>query len=98
MKNFPAILTATLFTSAAHAEHLSVTFGAASDLSALYGGVDLSGNAKQNNDIAAPVISLGGLDLDGVGSNDDQIEIGFSVKATGGKLGRLSAGYRLDEV
>ena len=97
MKKLLTIITATLLASAAQAEKLSVTFGAPADLSARYGDIDLSGNAKQNADIPAPFITVIGLDLDGLGTNDDRIEIRFSVKATGGELSRLAAGYRLDE-
>ncbi|MCF7848252.1 MAG: hypothetical protein K9M45_05320, partial [Kiritimatiellales bacterium] len=97
MKNILTILSIALLTVGAHAEKLSVTFGAPSDLAAQYGEHNLTGNAKQNADIAAPTISIGGLDLDGVGKNDDKIEIGFSVKAAGGDLKRYAMGYRLDK-
>lgn len=97
MKKILPLLTAALFASGAHAEQLSVTFGAAADLSARYGDIDLTGNAKQNADIAAPLITVTGLDLDGIGANDDRIEIRFSVRATGGELRRLGLGYRLDK-
>lgn len=97
MKKALTLLTAALVASGAHAEQLSVTFGATADLSVRYGDIDLSGNATQNDDIAAPHITLTGLDLDGVGANDDSIEVRFSVKATGGELRRLAAGYRLDK-
>jgi sialate O-acetylesterase len=97
MKLLRILFAAALFASAAHAERLRVAFGTPAELSARSGDVDLSGNAKQNSDIAAPVILVGGLDLDGRGKNDDQLEIRFSVKATGGELSRLAAGYRLDQ-
>jgi len=97
MKKILLLFTVALFTSVAHAETLSVTFGATTDLSARYGDIDLSGNAKQNDDIAAPLVTVTGLDLDGLGANDDQIEVRFSVKATGAELRRLAAGYRLDK-
>ncbi len=96
MKMLLAILTVALLNAGAHAEELNVTFGADSDLAAKYGEHDLTGNAKQNADIAAPNISIGGLDLDGLGANDDKIEVKFAVTATGGDVARLAQGYRLD--
>jgi len=96
MNKIPTILTVALLAAGVHAERLSVTFGARADLAASYGKHDLTGNARQNRDIAAPLITIDGLDLDGIGANDDKIELKFAVAATGGKLGRLAAGYRLD--
>ena len=74
MKTILAVLAVALLNTGADAEELNVTFGAGSDLAAKYGEHDLTGNAKQNVDIAAPHISIGGLDLDGLGANDDKIE------------------------
>jgi sialate O-acetylesterase len=96
MKKILTIITAALLTAGVYAERLGVTFGASEDLAAKYGEHNLTGNAKQNADIAAPIISIGGLDLDGVGANDDKIEVKFAVTATGGELGRFAQGYRLD--
>jgi sialate O-acetylesterase len=96
MKKILTVFAVALFAINAQTETLSVTFGANADRAARYGDIDLSGNAKQNSDVAAPVITVTGLDLDGIGVNDDQIEVRFSVRATGGKLSRLAAGYRLD--
>ncbi len=96
MKKILAVLAVALFNAGAYAEELNVTFGAGSDLAARYGEHDLTGNAKQNADIAAPHISIGGLDLDGRGANDDRIEVKFAVTATGGNVARLAQGYRLD--
>lgn len=96
MKALLAILAVALVNGGAYAEKLNVTFGASSDLAANYGEHDLRGNAKQNADIAVPHISIGGLDLDGLGANDDKIEVKFAVTATGGNVARLAQGYRLD--
>jgi len=96
MNRVLAILTLVLLSPGVFAEELSVTVGASSDLAAKYGEHDLTGNAKQNADIAAPQISIGGLDLDGLGANDDKIELRFAVTATGGNVARLAKGYRLD--
>jgi len=96
MKTILAVLAVALSSAEAHAEELSVTFGASSDLAAKYGEHDLTGNAKQNANIKAPHISIGGLDLDGLGANDDKIEVTFAVTATGGDVARLAQGYRLD--
>jgi len=96
MNRVLAILTLVLLSPGVFAEELSVTFGASSDLAAKYGEHDLTGNAKQNADIAAPHISIRGLDLDGLGANDDKIEVRFAVTATGGNVARLAQGYRLD--
>ena len=92
MKKILALLAAALLNAGTHAEELNVTFGASSDLAAKYGEHDLTGNAKQNADIAAPHISIGGLDLDGLGANDDKIEVKFAVTATGGNVARLAQG------
>lgn len=97
MKKTLTVLTVLLLVAEVQAERLRVTFGAPVDLAAKYGEVDLSGNAKQNADIAAPTISISGLDLDGKGANDDVIKLAFSVSATGGELGRFAQGYRLDK-
>jgi len=96
MKKILPILIAILLTTAAHAELLSVTFGAAVDLSASYGGSDVTSNTTQSGTIAAPVITITGLDIDGVGVDDDQIDVVFAVSATGGTLSRLSVGYLLN--
>jgi len=96
MKIILAIFAVALLNAGAHAEELSVTFGAGSDLAAKYGEHDLTGNAKQNADVAAPHISISGLDLDGLGANNDKIEVKFAVTATGGSVARLAQGYRLD--
>jgi len=80
----------------AYPDELTVTFGAGSDLAAQYGVHNLTGNAKQSSDIAAPQMSIGGLDLDGVGANDDRIELEFAVTAAGGEVARLAQGYRFD--
>jgi hypothetical protein len=82
MKVILAILTVALLNVEAYADELNVTFGAGADLAARYGKHDLTGNAKQNADVAAPHISIGGLDLDGLGANNDQIEVKFAVTAT----------------
>ena len=96
MKNILALVAFALVNAGAHTEELNVTFGAASDLAANYGEHDLTGNVKQNADIATPHISIAGLDLDGLGANDDEIELKFTVKATGGDVARFARGYRLD--
>ena len=96
MKKILVVLAVALLNAGAHAEELNVTFGTSSDLAVKYGEHELTGNAKQNADIAAPHISIGGLDLDGLGANDDKIEAKFAVTATGGKVARLAQGYRLD--
>ena len=96
MKEILAVLAVVFLNPGAHAEELNVTFGAGMDLAAKYGEHDLTGNAKQNADIAAPHISIGGLDLDGLGSNNDKIEMEFAVTATGGNVARFAKGYRLD--
>ena len=91
-----ALLAVCFSSEEARGESLRVTFGAGSDLAVVYGEHNLTGNAKQNSDIAAPRVRIGGLDLDGVGANDDGIEVAFAVTATGGELARLAQGYRLD--
>lgn len=99
MKQILAIFTLITMVCAnaeAHAEELRVTFGAPSDLAAVYGEYDLTGNVKQNADIAAPTMCIDGLDLDGRGSHDDRIRIRFAVTAAGGEVARLAQGYRLD--
>lgn len=96
MKKRLAVLIVALLSTQAYAEQLTVTFGAASDLAAQYGEHNLTGNAKQSADIVAPKISIGGLDLDGIGANDDRIELEFAVTATGGEVARFAQGYRLD--
>ena len=96
MKKILVMLTVALLSAGAYAEELNVTFGAGSDLAAKYGEHDLTGNAKQNADITAPQISIGGLDLDGLGANDDRIELKVAVAATGGDVARVAQGYRLD--
>lgn len=90
-------ILATLFLAiGAQAEPLKVNFGVASELAAHYGSVDVSGNTTQDNNDAAPLISIGGLDLDGVGANDDHIKILFAVTSSSGSAELLAAGYRLD--
>ena len=59
MRTLLSILTVALLNAGAYAEEVNVTFGASSDLAAKYGEHDLTGNAKQNADIAAPHISIG---------------------------------------
>ncbi len=96
MKKTLPILAAILLTTASHAEILRVTFGAVADLAATYDGVEVTSTTTQGGTIGAPVITINGLDLDGVGVNDDQIDIEFAVSATGGTLSRLSVGYVLN--
>jgi sialate O-acetylesterase len=96
MNKILTVLAVALINAGACAEELDVTFGAGSDLAVKYGEHDLTGNAKQNTDIATPIIGIGGLDLDGVGANDDKIEVSFAVTATGGEIARFAQGYRLD--
>lgn len=92
----PILFCFTVLVLGTQAEPLRVTFGAAEDLSATYDGQDLGGLVRQDHDPAAPGITIEGLDLDGIGEHDDRIELRFTVKATGGELARLAAGYRLD--
>ena len=54
MRKILALLAAALLNAGTHAGELNVTFGASSVLAAKYGEHDLTGNAKQNADIAAP--------------------------------------------
>jgi len=61
MKKMLAVLTVALLNSGAHAEELIVPFGAGSDLAAKYGEHDLSGNAMQNANVAAPQIETDSL-------------------------------------
>ena len=65
MKRILVVVVLAALSVRADAEELTVTFGAGSSLTAKYGEHDLTGNAKQSADIAAPRISIGGLDLDG---------------------------------
>jgi len=97
MKKIWIVLTAVLLVAGVHAEKLVVTFGAPSDLSAKYGDYNLTGNAKQDNNPAKPKIVIDGLDLDGIGKNDDKIETVFSVQASGGDLKLFGMGYRMDK-
>ncbi len=96
MKTIWLLIAVFLITVEVRAEELLVTFGASSDLAARYGDHNLTGNAKLSGDVAAPRIIIGGLDLDGLGANDDKIDMRFSVAATGGAVARLAQGYRLD--
>lgn len=96
MKIRHTILATLLLALGAQAEPLKVNFGVASELAAHYGSVDVSGNTTQDSNTAAPLISINGLDLDGVGANDDHIEILFAVTSSSEKTERLAAGYRLD--
>ncbi len=90
------IFTILFLSFSAQAEPLKVRFGTASELAIHYGDVDVTGNASQNDNAAAPLISVDGLDLDGAGANDDRIEIQFAVTSSKGQSDRLAAGYRLD--
>lgn len=96
MRIAATVLALLFLGKVAHAEELTVTFGAGSDLAAHYDTHDLTGNAKQNADIASPKINISGLDLDGAGEHDDCVEVTFAVSAKGGPLARLAQGYRLD--
>lgn len=90
------LLAAAWISTATRGEELCVAFGAVSDLTARYAKHDLTGNAKQSGDITSPHIIIGGLDLDGIGDNDDSVEVTITVSVTGGELARLAQGYRLD--
>ncbi len=96
IKTVLTCLALAFLNTAAQAEKFVVTFGAATDLAVSYGEYDLTGNAKPTANIAAPRISIGGLDLDGLGTNDDQIVLEFAVTSEGGEIARLAQGYRLD--
>jgi sialate O-acetylesterase len=91
-----AFLFVTILSQSVVGEELHVTFGAVTDLAVKYGKYDVTGNAKQLGDVDAPRISIGGLDLDGHGASDDEIQVQFAVSATGGDLARFARGYRLD--
>jgi len=91
MNKWISLAASLLLCLGAQGEKISVTFGAEKDLAASVG------TATQNKDIANPLITVDGLDIDGSGGGDDQLEIQFTATASGGKLARLAAGYRLDK-
>ena len=97
--SFSATTAVSLVTSVpppSDANLLSVTFGASADRSSTYDGTSTKATTTQGADIAAPAIAITALDIDGIGGNDDRIDIDFSVAASGGALSRKASGYVID--
>ena len=92
-----AILTlaTTVVTLAAQAELLEFTFGAGGDKIATYGGNSAS-IEQDNSSEPAPVITVSGLDIDGIGGNDDAVEVVFALANSTETANLLRAGYRYD--
>jgi len=101
MKTFYYLLAAFIvahFTPFAQAKTLSVTFGANGDQAAIYDGVAVSPAPTQDNTSEpAPIVTITGLDVDGIGGNDDSVEIVFSITNSTETANLLSYGYRYEE-
>ena len=92
-----ATVSLAIFVPAAMQTNLlSVTFGATVDRSSTYAGIDTKATTTQTGSNAAPAIAITALDIDGIGANDDRIDLVFSVAASGGALSRMVTGYVID--
>ena len=85
----------SLMATALHAETLSVMFGGSR--AATYGGVAVSPDPTQDNSNSTdPIVTVTGLDIDGIGTNDDSVVVAFSVENSTENARLLSGGYRYD--
>jgi len=90
-------LATCLFAFAAHATPLTVKFGLNDDQAATYDGSAVSlVQDDATNGVPAPILTISGLDVDGIGGNDDSAVVVFSIVNSTETANLLTAGYRYD--